>query len=393
MQKKNIILINSFIGGHHLLYLKKITEIIKSFNQNVIIFTPNSKEFKKNLKNSTLVYEYNMLPKKKYKIKFLSSFFNKMKQWKYLNEAIKGTCSNLNLKPDLVFFCWFDSYWLNIRMSYLILNFIFKYKWIGLFFHPSFIRKNTNYKNKIGTNPYSIFLNKNCQGIAILDEKIKEIFKSKIKKNVYLFPDFTDTSLLKKDNKLLEEIKEKAKNRKIVSLLGSIDKRKNLILFLKCAKKLISKNLFFLIIGKFHENSFTKKELLEIDLIINELKDKNCFIHLKRIEDENVFNSIINISSVLFIPYLKFYHSSNLITKAAAFKIPVIVSKGYLMEERVKKFNLGYVINPNSEEECINTFLNIEKYNFKNAKFNEYLKFHDISNLNEKFNEILNNIE
>jgi hypothetical protein len=44
--------------------------------------------------------------------------------------------------------------------------------------------------------------------------------------------------------------------------------------------------------------------------------------------------------------YEPFYHSSGILTKAAFFEKPVIVSAGYCLEERVKKYALGVAVEP-----------------------------------------------
>ena len=57
-------------------------------------------------------------------------------------------------------------------------------------------------------------------------------------------------------------------------------------------------------------------------------------------------------SEVLFAAYHDFPHSSNILTKAAIFQKPVIVSDGYLMAERVRRYRLGEVIQQKNPELC-----------------------------------------
>ena len=57
------------------------------------------------------------------------------------------------------------------------------------------------------------------------------------------------------------------------------------------------------------------------------------------------FYALHSVCDILFGVYHQFAHSSGLLTKAAFFQKPVIVSKGYCMEERVRKYHLGLVVD------------------------------------------------
>lgn len=52
----------------------------------------------------------------------------------------------------------------------------------------------------------------------------------------------------------------------------------------------------------------------------------------------------MKICDLIFASYEKFFHSSNILTKSAAFARPVVVSEGYCMAERTQKYDLGVVV-------------------------------------------------
>jgi hypothetical protein len=74
---------------------------------------------------------------------------------------------------------------------------------------------------------------------------------------------------------------------------------------------------------------------------------------LEQIEKDEEFNKLMTLSDVVFIAYYKFYHSSGILTKAAVFHKPVIVSEEYCMGERVKKYRLGLTIPEGDVNRCV----------------------------------------
>jgi glycosyltransferase involved in cell wall biosynthesis len=67
-------------------------------------------------------------------------------------------------------------------------------------------------------------------------------------------------------------------------------------------------------------------------------------MHLEPIPDDAAFNGILQASDVVFAGYHDFPHSSNIMGKAAEFRKPIIVSDGYLMAERVRRYGSGEVV-------------------------------------------------
>ena len=61
------------------------------------------------------------------------------------------------------------------------------------------------------------------------------------------------------------------------------------------------------------------------------------------IETEAELNYLIKLTDVKVLAYQNFFHSSNFLTKCAAFNVPVIVNSGSYMAEVVAEYNLGQV--------------------------------------------------
>ena len=73
---------------------------------------------------------------------------------------------------------------------------------------------------------------------------------------------------------------------------------------------------------------------------------QNLFIKPDFVTDERCFNELIAISSVIFAVYRDFKRSSNMLSKAAYFEKPILVSDEFLMGERVQRYKIGQAVKP-----------------------------------------------
>ncbi len=64
---------------------------------------------------------------------------------------------------------------------------------------------------------------------------------------------------------------------------------------------------------------------------------------------------------VIFAAYLDFPHSSAIQCKAADLNKPIIVSEGYLMAERTRRFSLGEVIPQGNAKALLEAIIRITK--------------------------------
>ena len=85
-----------------------------------------------------------------------------------------------------------------------------------------------------------------------------------------------------------------------------------------------------------------------------------------------------------------------MLTKTSIFQKPIIVSKGYIMAERVKRFRLGICIpqeNPIALLKAIDCLVKGGDLNGNplNPDFEGYCNAHSIKQLSEAWEQILNN--
>ena len=383
---KHIVLVEPNLCGHHEMYLKYFTKVMLSLNCKTTIISIDieavdllfpAEQCNDLINFSKIKYKRNLLLKgkgiKKKFIVVVNSIISVYNLY-ILKKKIPKDCS-------LVFFCTVDDY-MNDFIPIYLFDFIMHYKWGGLY-----LQANRNNKVKC-FDKRKLFLSKRCIAVAILG-KASPFLSNLINNKIVIFPDFTETSLPEKEYFLAQEIRKKANGRKIVSLLGAIASRKGLKTFINTTTILDESDFFYVLAGEGAETSITKEE---IQLINSQFKNKsNCFYHPEKIISDEDFNSLIDCSDIIYAAYIDFEYSSNMLTKASFFRKPIIVSKGYYMEEVVNKHRIGLAIEQNNSTQCRDAILSLSSRDFiHNIKpeFDLFYKDNSIDVLYSRFSHI-----
>jgi hypothetical protein len=396
---KTIALVDTLWGGHHPTYLKFFAKTLLELGHEVIVLCPAPEEvnqwlisFYPELTNRLHCFELNeprlpYFPVRRWQLRKMA-----IARWQQVAKIMEKIATKLVKIPDLTFFAWLDSY-LALYLTAATIDQIFPYPWSGLYFQPP-LRKTLKYQQlRQGIlDPLAVLKSKQCLGVAVLDEGIADKLQQKLNKPVVIFPDFTDESPPDMSFEIAQKIRAKAAGRKIIGLLGSLDRRKGTLTLLEVSRQ-VSDRWFFVFAGKLAESAFTAAELAKIGEIVK-ANPGNCFFHLTRIPTEAQFNAITQICDVLYAAYENFFPSVNVLTKAAIFEKPVIASKNYCMGERVEKFNLGYGIEGGSVSQCVSILERFhEELSTGNLSiqpdFEGYRHLHSIEQLSSAFQKIL----
>jgi|GEM_PF-5893383 len=392
----DIILVSPYIMGHHSSYLKIYASIFLELDCNVTILVPEVKKMKVYL-SELFNYDDNSLrvlklyERKIYKfeteknnkkgiLRDLIETYSAIRNFMDISKSIK----TYNLyDSSLVFIMWLDSYVSKFNFP-IFHRMIFPYRWAGLFFHPSHIKINHFTKERYVDLLYHIFLfsSNRLKYIGMFDDCIVEKLKKRYNSDVFnLLPDITEKNYPDVDSSLVREILAKSSGRKIVSLLGSLGKRKNVVNFFEVADKCDNENVFYVCAGMFNCHTFTEDELKRINHIAEIRSDKILF-HRQHIESDCVFDALFYISDLVVAVYKNFTSSSNVITKAAMYRKYIIVSNEFLMCRIVKQYGIGLCIDYESPM----SLLHAVRYYFKNkdklkGRFSEYIEDHSYESL------------
>lgn len=354
MKQKHIVVVDGAWAGHHPSYVKAFVRILFEAGYKVSVFCPAPEEIKLWLLRShpferdrfdAYYFSDRDVRFPKFLPARIKALLTCLGRWVRISNAMKEICSSTD-KPDMIFFAWLDSY-LNRYMPARLIDKWFPYPWSGLYFHPR------HYRNKSGNLlaekyvPPSESLVANSRmacSLAVLDEGVIHKLRAYLcEKEVFVFPDFSDEIPPEINYYVIEEIKTKANGRKIIGLIGSLERRKGLLTLLRVARQPASQGWLFVVAGEFAAQSFSKQELNEIKLFFDEPRD-NIFAHFGKISDDAQFNALLKLCDVIFAVYEDFPHSSNLVTKAAKYGKTILVSTGGYMEEVVRKYELGEAV-------------------------------------------------
>jgi len=242
---------------------------------------------------------------------------------------------------DLVFFaCIYDYQFRRFREA----EWLLPYRWSGLYLHCRAFRMPGSVIPQSGELPCPerIFRSPKLHSIAIFDDGAAKALERLSSRRVVVFPDLTDEEVVDQPTPLTTKIRRFASGAPIVAALGHLQHTKGVTTLARLALDPANSDLCFVFAGEIDWHSFKSEDRA----LLSSLMDRcpNAYTHFARISDERIFNSVIQACDVIFAAYLDFPNSSGILTKAAVFRKPIIVSDGYLMAERTRKYDMGEVV-------------------------------------------------
>lgn len=387
-----IVLVDTLCSGHHALYIKTLAKALSEEGHAVTVFYPNPLDIpQEELISSRKIIEPQKIT---FPIRRFQKTLDTLMRWFHLSKIIKDLEVQENIKFDFVFFAYMDNFIAPYLTSWMI-DVIFGYQWSGLYFQPFHFRIQPNFPRlrHVFFDSSAIFHSARCFAVAILDEGVVQKLQKKLQKPIMVFPDFTDVSLNNSsvENSLVEQIRKISRGRKVIGLVGSLERRKGVVTLMRTAKKAIYESFFFVFVGKLEEKTLNYSEQKEFLEFYHSSPD-NCFFHLSWLDSEGELNAIIRECDILFTAYENFYGSSNILTKAAYFEKLAIVSKKFCMEERVTYFRTGISIESGSIDEClsaIHTLLSQDCYKKFSPNFRGFRDAHSIERLYDSLRELI----
>jgi hypothetical protein len=353
--QKHIVVVDGAWSGHHPVYVKAFAKVLLETGYRVSVLCPAPEDMTNwfaqapSLEGAGFNAYYfsdsdelpGFIPRR------LAPLVACLERWFHISNALKKILSSLG-NPDMVFFAWLDSYLSSRYVPAWLIDWRFPFAWSGLYFHPRHhrIKQSLPVVAKYLPLPECLVAKSRLAcSLAVLDAGVIHKLRARLcEKQVFVFPDFSDEIPPCEHYHLVDEIKGKARNRKIIGLLGGLARRKGLLTLLKIAQQPMAQDWYFVFAGRLVEQTFSKQELKEIKLFFDEPRD-NCFAYFDQIPTDAQFNAMVNVCDVIFAVYQDdFLHSSNLVTKAAAYGKNLLVSSGGYMEEVVRQYELGEIV-------------------------------------------------
>ena len=295
---------------------------------------------------------------------------------------------------DLVFFaCIFDHVFLNFTK----VRRFFRFAWSGLYLQSRSFRMPGSPMPFTGVvpRPERIFTSRLMRSIATLDEgTIGKLSSLTGDKPVVLFPDLTHTTVPSIDDDhsaLARRILKFSAGRPVVSLVGHLQWTKGLEDFVLVANHESMRGMVFILCGEVNWAGIPRERRSAIESLLESCE--NIFTHLCSISDEAI-NAVMSASDVIYAGYRSFPNSSNILTKCAVVEKPVLVSDGYLMAERVRRYRMGEIVPEGDHSAILETLtrMTIPGYGSKlamSARWADCRNDHCVTRLESAFARIL----
>ena len=344
---KTIALVEWVWHGHHPMYFKFFTRALLELGCTVIGFCPDPADVTESLKDVSpdslsrlTLYQFKwksparFAPRRfKYRLAALHSVRSLAKQ-------ISESESRLGKTIDLTFFaCMYDSHFSRFPEADLA----FPYPWSGLYLPSGKFRKLSAPASWSQLPAYvkTQLSSNRMKSLAIWDEGLSEMLSSLCQRPVICVPDLTYETI-DEQSVMIQKLKRFADGAPIIGILGFLKRSKGVVTLARLAMDPAYRDLCFAFIGEVEWSGFNSEE----KALIAGLMDKcpNAYTHFASIDDDRTFNSCVTACDIVFAAYLDFAQSSGILTKAAVFEKPVLVSEGFLMAERVRRFKIGAIV-------------------------------------------------
>ncbi len=230
-----------------------------------------------------------------------------------------------------------------------------------------------------------------CRKIAVLDERYADWLHRKTCKQIVAHPETTPVEISQPPPELVQTIDARREGRVVVGVLGALHRRKGVGLLIDMVQTEDTRRFLFVLAGECNFDSFLPQHrgFLEREV----LRHNNVIFSPKCVTLESDFNAIVAACDVIYGVYRDHLHSSGLVSKAAAFGKPLLVSEGGLMAKRVRDYGIGRVVPEQTPQACLRILQEMSAYQYrenllKTDNFQRYLEVHSAESLHRVMAEL-----
>lgn len=397
---KRIIITDLRTDGHWTTYMRVFTKTFLELGYQVVVLFPNplavkvwvDKNCEKFAQNVTYfeIKPFHQKPPGITRLKPL--FIFRLFLFRELYSQINEHLTQSELKDSLVFIAWYSYYTMHtppvlsrfeklvFAIQRTVMNRIFPVSWFTLIYHYGIsMQQQSGVMGSKFFKASCVFVNAN-----------KKYTGRAINKPIHAIPDFSEQITGWNETLISQEIINRAGTRKIIGLAGEISQRKGATYFMEVTKQADPDKYFFVLAGKPDWSSFDPKEQSEMRRL---LKKENCFSHLDFIPGEEAFCSIISTFDIIHATYFEHKGTSGMHFKSSFLKVPVIVSKGTIMEELTNEYKLGLAVEYGNVSEYLLAIKKLISKENEPYGFDRYYQDNHPDKLMEVMSTMLNEIE
>jgi len=347
--------------GHRPNYYKTVLQIFCEQNIPVYALTSNTvavTAFKEtNHYTNCTVLDNSLAIWQKMVLKCLQSIETNQSKKAYFQLAsikplmiVRFVQQKYRLEEALVFFSSLSDVLPKIPIS--LRSYFFPKQWTGIYVTPWYDTGNIFLQQDKKLRAYgdlSMGLD-SCKQVFVIHPLYKKFFNRFVQKSCFqAIPEPINLKVNSNFEKA-KELQKKAKGRFILTCLGSIGKKRNLITILEALKQLGFDRYFLAIIGKLQQSDYTAEEWNWIQIFLRQNKN-HLFLSLDGfVTVEENFNALIAASDLIDTHYQNHPFSSNQLLKAIALGKPALVNQGGLMETIMKENEWSVIVENDAKK-------------------------------------------
>jgi len=365
--------------GHHLPYLKTLSNRFSEKNHQVKIWVIDEKN-KEKLIQSLTTSELDKLDIQVLKFFFFFKVLLKIGRFVFPNDGhslgvwglVKANLTTQEHEEDLVFMTWLQHSCTRLPKS--IRQWILPRRWMaidGFAIHSSAVLEEENFDTYLeGTQGIQIYEEDSCQAVLLLNEEMPSILKLRFPNTRFIkFPDFIEPLNPTDKPDVCQLIRQEARGRKIFLFVGRMIEKRNFISFLHLLPYLDHKQWQVCLIGELELNLYPKDEQTFIKIQLASFPE--ITVQFQRPGDYEL-DALIESADLLWLAYMNHPHSSNMLTRAAHYKTAVVATSGTLIAHRVIRYEMGLSVNPYN---AISAAKSINKFNPQLNPFHGYQQY------------------
>jgi glycosyltransferase involved in cell wall biosynthesis len=241
-----------------------------------------------------------------------------------------------------VFFVYLDVFFLERTVPAAWVDRLFPWPWAGVVNSPAVLRGATG----VFFGEERTLRAHGCRAVVVTDDSfVDPCRRSWPRKPVVPMPELADVTPPQTDDPDIAALRRFAGDRRVVVLAGVISEKKGVRTLFEVARRarVNGDRMVFVFAGAFSTDWCGPDEYAALAPFFADRPD-NCWFCLKPLSDGAVFNAWIAAADVVWIAYQDVPYKSNVLTKAACFQKPVVVSNGGVMAEYTRQHRLGAVI-------------------------------------------------
>lgn len=269
--------------------------------------------------------------------------------WRGASRRLAAVEAIASKEPAAVFFPYLDVGFLEAAVSPGEVEHWLPRRWAGVVTGPSAVRQPGLF-----AGGERVLAARHCRALVVTDETfVTPCQNSWPGKPVLVMPEIADVTP-PADSSIVAAVRTWAGGRRLVGLLGVISGKKNISAFLATARRArkMRPDLAFVLAGDFSPQACPGPERRALAAELAELPP-NCWFHPKPIADGPQFNAWVTACDFLWLAYRDVVYKSNLLTKAAHFQRPVLVSPGGVMAAHTQLYRLGEVIDATQADQVL----------------------------------------